>query len=243
MEGRGPVQPSCGRLRGRAWSPLSQIRPSQVVQPDLEEAGGFPGAGEGAHLCGGRREDAGEGPSPPSWGCPGHGRARPQQQPDPSLCGAGAEHMGVGGASVQQLAGASPRALADWNPVGTVLSQEAELACRWASPVPLPCTHHPPAWPSPAPRPGAMSPQPHRLLHPVGISCCCRRARPQHCPSRGRGPVSLVGATWSQVCCPAWALPRSCVLWPSQRPRQVQGRAWALSLPAPPSTAHGLLQA
>lgn len=53
--------------QGGAWGrpstrpPLSLSMPSQVVQPDLEEAGGLQGAGEGAHLRGDCRQDAGEG--------------------------------------------------------------------------------------------------------------------------------------------------------------------------------------
>lgn len=47
-----------GRLSTRP--PLSLSVPSQAVQPDLEEAGGLPGAGEGARLRGDCRQDAGE---------------------------------------------------------------------------------------------------------------------------------------------------------------------------------------
>lgn len=52
--------------QGGAWGrpstrpPLSLSVPSQAVQPDLEEAGGLPGAGEGARLRGDCRQDAGE---------------------------------------------------------------------------------------------------------------------------------------------------------------------------------------
>lgn len=108
--------------------PLSQVYPSQVVQPDPEEAGGFPGAGEGAHLGGGRCEDAGEGPLPLSWGCAGHLAARDTGGHDPS--GSQTVCCERGGASVQQLAA--------WNPAGVALSQGAELASRWASPGPAP---------------------------------------------------------------------------------------------------------
>lgn len=123
--------------RGGVWLPLSQVYPSQVVQPDPEEAGGFPGAGEGAHLGGGRCEDAGEGPLPLSWGCAGHLAARDTGGHDPS--GSQTVCYERGGASVQQLAA--------WNPAGVALSQGAELASRWASPVPRSCTRHLPAQP------------------------------------------------------------------------------------------------
>lgn len=56
------------RVRRSPRPPLSLSVPSQVVQPDLEEAGGLQGAGEGAHLRGDRGQDAGEG-SP--WRRPG----------------------------------------------------------------------------------------------------------------------------------------------------------------------------
>lgn len=57
-----------------AWEGMAPAKlslPLQVMQLDLEEASGLQGAGEGAHLCGNCREDAGEG-LPLS--CPGAGR-------------------------------------------------------------------------------------------------------------------------------------------------------------------------
>lgn len=74
---------------------------------------------------------------PLSWGCAGHLAARDTGGHDPS--GSQTVCCERGGASVQQLAA--------WNPAGVALSQGAELASRWASPVPRSCTRHLPAQP------------------------------------------------------------------------------------------------
>lgn len=246
-------------LRGVSWpvhrgSPGGVGRPLlsgpvslQVVQPDPEEAGRLPGAGEGAPLGGDCCEDAGEGlPSP---------LARPRRAP---CC------PGVGPPAPTPCARPTRRPCHLWvwtsDRVSGLLAARPAVAFSGPSgfQVLLPMGGGPRPRPCPAGVRGEcrlpISPAPaHGLLRGWGVSCCGLPAEPQREPVRvlpgppssptGGGPapqVSAAGAplaagvvAWAgQGCC---AGPQGCRPAAELGPERAGLRPDSLTGPLPPS--------